>query len=232
MAVRKSALAMTVVEQNTFIYVMNKLISAPGDPNSYGDIVGFHRDMANNMHSMNPVGRERFLPWHRAYLYKLELLGQLIDPTFFIPYWNWSTAPLGVPAWLVPFLPTVKVVGANIPVTRARIVPPPALPTVAQVSAVFANTTYTTFTTALEVGPHNSVHGWVGGTMGAIPTAPADPLFWMHHAMIDRVWSLWQAVPANAGKNPTLAGLDTTMQPWQDTEVSLRVISTLGYSYL
>ena len=96
MAVRKSALAMTVVEQNTFIYVMNKLISAPGDPNSYGDIVGFHRDMANNMHgSMGPVGLQRFLPWHRAYLLKLEWMGQLIDPAFFIPYWNWSTAPLG-----------------------------------------------------------------------------------------------------------------------------------------
>lgn len=230
MAVRKSASAMTVVEQNRFIYVMNLLISAPGDPNSYGDMVGFHRDMDNNMHSMNAVGTQRFLPWHRAYLVKLELLGQLIDPAFFIPYWNWSAAPLGVPAWLVPFLPTVKVVGANITVTRATIVPPPALPTVAQVNAVLANATYTTFTTALENGPHNSVHGWVGGTMGGIATAPADPLFWMHHAMIDRVWSLWQV--AHPGLNPTLAAPNDRMQPWQDLEPGLRSIAALGYSYL
>lgn len=227
MAVRKSALAMTVVEQNTFIYVMNKLISAPGDPNSYGDMVGFHRDMSNNMHSMNAVGTQRFLPWHRAYLRKIELMGELIDPAFFIPYWNWS---LGVPAWLVPFLPTVKVVGANITVTRARIVPPPALPTVAQVNAVLANATYTTFTTALESGPHNSVHGWVGGTMGSITTAPADPLFWMHHAMIDRVWSLWQVT--RPGLNPALVAPNDRMDPWQDLEPSLRSIATLGYSYL
>jgi len=229
MAVRKSALAMTVVEQSTFIYVMNRLINAPGDPNPYGDMVGFHRDMNNNMHSMGPVGVQRFLPWHRAYLLKLEWLGQLINPAFFIPYWNWSTAPLGIAAWLVPFLPTVKVVGANITVTRAPGLPA-ALPTVAQVNTVLANATYTSFTTALENGPHNSVHGWVGGTMGSIPTAPADPLFWMHHAMVDRVWSIWQV--AHPGLNPALVAPNDRMDPWQDLAPSLMSIATLGYSYI
>ena len=28
--------------------------------------------------------------------------------------------------------------------------------------------------------PANSVHVWVGGSMGSIPTAPADPIFWVH----------------------------------------------------
>ena len=212
---------------------MNLLINALGDPNFYGDLFDFHKDMANRMHgSMGPVGVQRFLPWHRAYLLKLEWMGQLIDPAFFIPYWNWSTAPLGIPAWLVSFLPTVKAFGPNITVTRSPG-STATLPTAAQVNAIEnATGTYTSFTTALETGPHNGVHNWVGGTMGNPMTSPADPLFWMHHAMIDRVWSRWQAIPANAGKNPTLAGLDATMQPWQDTELSLRVIATLGYSYL
>jgi len=229
MAIRKSASAMTVVEQNTFIYVMNKLINAPDDPNSYGDIVGFHADMANTMHgSMGAVGVQRFLPWHRAYLLKIESMGKLIDPAFFIPYWNWPVAPQGIPAWLTAFLPTVKRVGANITVTR---VPGAiaALPTVAQITTILANATYTGFTTALETGPHNAVHGWVGGTMASIMTAPADPLFWMHHAMVDRIWSQWQVT--HAGLNPTLVAPNTIMQPWLDTELSLRVIATLGYSY-
>ena len=28
--------------------------------------------------------------------------------------------------------------------------------------------------------------------MGQIPWAAYDPLFWAHHAMIDRIWRLWQ----------------------------------------
>jgi tyrosinase len=38
---------------------------------------------------------------------------------------------------------------------------------------------------------HNRVHRWVGGAMvgGA---SVNDPVFWMHHAFIDLVWSRWQ----------------------------------------
>jgi tyrosinase len=49
---------------------------------------------------------------------------------------------------------------------------------------------YTQFTSQLE-GYHNVVHGWVGGIMNNIIYSPSDPVFWMHHAMIDRLWSLW-----------------------------------------
>lgn len=245
MAVRKNALAMTAVEQNRFIYVMNTLINAPGDPNSFGDIVGFHRDMANNMHaSMGLVGAQRFLPWHRAYLLKLEWLGQLIDPAFFIPYWDWSAAGASVPAWFSGFGPiTVKVVGANIAVTRTppAAAPNNTLPTVAQVASCLAMATYTAFTNAVEAGTgvvpapvgagmHNRVHVWCNGTMSIVADAPADPLFWLHHAMLDRMWSQWQVT--HPGLNPTLVGLNTIMQPWLDTELSLRSIAALGYSYI
>ena len=60
------------------------------------------------------------------------------------------------------------------------------------VAAALANGTFNAFAQALE-GVHNSGHVWVGGSMGMIPTAPADPVFWMHHAEIDRLWSVWQA---------------------------------------
>ncbi|MFE7902789.1 tyrosinase family protein [Streptomyces sp. NPDC057424] len=38
---------------------------------------------------------------------------------------------------------------------------------------------------------HNRVHRWVGGAMvgGA---SVNDPVFWMHHAFVDLVWSRWQ----------------------------------------
>jgi tyrosinase len=39
---------------------------------------------------------------------------------------------------------------------------------------------------------HNTVHNLIGGDMSA-GTSPNDPLFWLHHANVDRLWSVWQA---------------------------------------
>jgi hypothetical protein len=55
---------------------------------------------------------------------------------------------------------------------------------------------------ALENSPHNVIHGLIGGPgggptdpnrawMGWPQTAARDPIFWLHHAMIDRVWKFW-----------------------------------------
>ncbi|PGH12901.1 hypothetical protein AJ79_04001 [Helicocarpus griseus UAMH5409] len=45
---------------------------------------------------------------------------------------------------------------------------------------------------------HNNVHGWVGGDytghMSEIPVATFDPLFWLHHCNIDRMWAIWQTL--------------------------------------
>jgi tyrosinase len=46
----------------------------------------------------------------------------------------------------------------------------------------------------LEARPHNGVHGQVGGEGGFMSNfddAPKDPVFWMHHANIDRLWAVW-----------------------------------------
>lgn len=59
--------------------------------------------------------------------------------------------------------------------------------------------------------------------------APCDPVFWMHHAEIDRLWSVWQA--SHAGQNPPLAGAAAVMDPWSETEVDTRDIEALGYTY-
>lgn len=50
----------------------------------------------------------------------------------------------------------------------------------------------------LEQGPHNDGHDWVGSrfgknrTMGTLRTAAGDPMFYMHHCNIDRIWSLYE----------------------------------------
>lgn len=42
----------------------------------------------------------------------------------------------------------------------------------------------------LESGPHDNVHGFTGGFMQAF-LSPIDPIFWLHHANLDRLWDIW-----------------------------------------
>ncbi|MFE9462611.1 tyrosinase family protein [Streptomyces virginiae] len=46
---------------------------------------------------------------------------------------------------------------------------------------------------ALEDTPHNAVHSHIGRWMGRTGTAALDPVFWLHHANIDRLWFLWSS---------------------------------------
>jgi tyrosinase len=47
------------------------------------------------------------------------------------------------------------------------------------------------FDAGIEALPHDVVHGDVGGLMSAVPTSAWDPIFWLHHANIDRLWTIW-----------------------------------------
>lgn len=64
-------------------------------------------------------------------------------------------------------------------------------------------------TGSLELTPHGNVHVAVGGfsandagLMSRFETAGLDPVFWMHHANIDRLWQVWLG-RAGSGGNPT-----------------------------
>ena len=64
----------------------------------------------------------------------------------------------------------------------------------------------------LEALPHGTVHMRVGGLMTAFETAALDPIFWLHHANIDRLWEVWLNQPGR--QNPT-------QQVWHDFSFDL-----------
>lgn len=190
---RKNQASTTADEQRRFKAAITKLI----ETGFYDKHVAVHANMNHQMHTMmGGIGSQRFLPWHRDYLLKLEQEMRKIDPKIAIPYWNW-TEVREIPGWMADFLPTgVKLPnGQPIPVTRTPGQDAPDLPTRDQIDQIMERANFTSFTLALEgarpFGGHNQVHVWVGGTMGTM-LSPADPLFWMHHAEIDRRWYLWQ----------------------------------------
>ena len=60
------------------------------------------------------------------------------------------------------------------------------------------------FCSTLDFPLHGNVHVLIGNSqgMGSVPWAGNDPIFWMHHCNIDRLWASWNNGP-NRRSNPT-----------------------------
>jgi tyrosinase len=48
---------------------------------------------------------------------------------------------------------------------------------------------------------HNRVHVWVGGDMSPA-SSPNDPVFFLNHCNVDRLWADWQQNHGNASYLP------------------------------
>jgi tyrosinase len=124
-----------------------------------------------------------------------------------------------------------------------------SLPTGGQTQSVLAATPYDVapwnsvsnagFRNLMEgwIGPnlHNRVHDWVGGTMST-GASPNDPVFWLHHCFIDKMWADWQKAHPGVGYLPTggttdVVDIDEPMQPWDDTAPRDMLDHTLYYTY-
>lgn len=212
---RKNQSKMTKDEKERFLSAIDILI----DAGMYGPHVAHHTDMSHRMHSggHGEAGTQRFLPWHRVYLYELEMMLLEYDPEIFIPYWDW-TLDQSIPQWLEDFTPTVIVNGLPRRVRRTPGVRWPRLPSSEEKNRVMNERTYRSFTLALERGypreressqMHNGVHGWVSGIMADIMYSPTDILFWLHHVNCDRLWTQWQK--SNPNEHPSLIGPDAVL---------------------
>jgi tyrosinase len=222
---------------------------------TYSKLVHDHMDMSHDMHgSMGTTGLYRFLGWHRRYLLAFETELQNADMTLRpkaatklgVPYWSWDD---GVPAWLQGFLPAKDPTSNKQPPARKEAAPPDKanatdIKTIVtqfgiQKTGVPGENDYVKFTFGLEgwglrpdgssLPAHNHGHAWVGGIMNNTSTSPTDPIFWMHHAEVDRLWQIWRT--AHPQPAPPLAGKDRIMDPWAESYDDLLDIGKLGYGY-
>ena len=192
-----------------------------------------------------------FLPWHRAYMYFAELALKEAggDSGVSLPWWNWTieqtipTAfsepgnaavpnPLAGVAINEQALEQARRAGLPADLTRTVRDPggdsSPPLPTSDQVREVLELGDFLDFQSQLEQF-HDDVHVWVGGTMSEIPLAAYDPLFWAHHAMIDRLWRLWQLRHPTAGVPAQL--IEEALPPFNITVRQTLSVTGLGYDY-
>ena len=155
-----------------------------------------------------------FLPWHRFYLHYFErtLRKQSNDPQFTLPYWNYYDNY--VPAQKGLSLPPLVLSATNTLFDQWRT---PGLnqnsslmdPSSADATQAFGFADFTNFSNTLQGQPHGAMHCAVGSQctmpdIGFVPIAGADPVFYMHHANIDRLWQCWMNRQAK-GKTIDLA---------------------------
>jgi polyphenol oxidase len=187
--------------------------SDPSDPRGFTQQANVHchfcatSDPALQMH-----GSWRFFAWHRAYLYFHErILGKLINnANFRLPFWGWDS---GFPAMPNPYVTPNDATNPLFNSTRF-LAPGTALPDWAIGSTVINDVlTLGSFddfggtaagSGAPEGSPHGTVHVLVGGDMGTFATAGHDPVFYQHHATVDKLWSDWNKA-ASTHTNPTAA---------------------------
>jgi hypothetical protein len=70
-----------------------------------------------------------------------------------------------------------------------------SVPTAADATTLLSDSNLGTFIASLEGNYHVDGHIQLGGGgcwMGSVPTASYDPIFYMHHAFVDRLWCMWK----------------------------------------
>ena len=219
---RKDQAALTENERERFLCAFN-MLNADG---TLGQLVDIHHEM--HMQHTNA----RLLPWHRVFLQLFEEALHNYHPDVCVPYWDWTRVEeQHFPDWLDGVLPTVHTPTRTINVVRAPGSDAGLAAIVSGVTSAMAKTSYGDFTAPIN-GIHGAVHIWVGGTMSDASVSPADPVFWLHHANLDRLWWVWYNSAPGNHQNPPLTGADAVMDPWSYTEADVRNITTLGYAYV
>ncbi len=207
--VRKAASSLSSADDDILAFAEGvKLMKRRSDSLSW--------EAQNRLHAQRAEhGNWRFLPWHRLQVAHMErIIAQVTGHAgFAMPYWDWQVDRF-LPPWVLdPTSPLYE---------RER---DPAAETLDFQKARFAQSrdvarvsddNFDAFcgreraAGRVEAYGHNIIHMLVGGYMSSTRTAALDPVFWLHHCNVDRVWATWHQ------KN----GDTVYPRPWKDVSMS------------
>ena len=232
--IRKDANSLSPAERDRFLAALAQL-----NNQGAGRFQDF-RDMHTAVAAAQAHGFPAFLPWHRAYLLDLERELQAIDRSVALPYWrfNFPAPNVFTPDYMgasdslgtvgfsttnpLQFWRTDGVQGVNRRPFFNTSAAPSGLRS--ETGTLQLGAAYAQFVT-MEGNPHGSAHVSFGGFLSSVPTAAKDPLFFLLHSNVDRLWAMWQrangrydpnvaAAYDNTGAHPIGHNLSDTMWPW------------------
>jgi tyrosinase len=201
--------------------------AGPTDPRRLLALAMWNTCRAHGLSGL-PQDERTFLPWHRMYVYFFERIIRkvLADDTFTLPYWDYTTPGQRAlpeqfrrpndPLYKVLFRadrndgtrPGTANVNAGAPIDQNRPDNPINLDALAERDYERRGVAQG-FNEGLDFFLHGAIHVLVGNrtNMGSPPWAARDPIFWIHHSSIDRLWASWN----KAGRlNPTGSWLTQT----------------------
>ncbi|KAI8055767.1 hypothetical protein BDF22DRAFT_672103 [Syncephalis plumigaleata] len=239
-------------ELSQFTSTLWKFMSQENSP--YHEYANVH-----NSHHTAIHGVPEFLPWHRVMLSDIENAIRKTDPDFVLPYWDWSLDSQNpaasdiftdkyfggngyAPQWCInsgPFKdhkPVYVLEGtpncltryfSNQTVTNTI----GAFVSMEVVTAIVRNTTdFGQFWPSVEGVPHSVVHNNIGGGFATM-YSPNDPLFFVHHNYIDKIWADWQELVGDQADYSVL-DLEKKLPYWNATTSQvLQTEKSLCYKY-
>jgi tyrosinase len=207
-----------------------------------------------------------FLAWHRLFIYYFEQIVRAAvvqaggSADWSLPFWDYGAG--GQQATLPTAFRTATLNGSSNPLFESAraaginsglaLSPAVASATRALRSLRFIGASqfgggvtgvaqFSNSTGQIENQPHNVVHVAVGGSSGLMAdpdAAAADPIFWVHHANIDRLWFIWNATPRHLNANdPRWTGQSFSFFDANGHRVTktpadvLDIVAQLGYTY-
>lgn len=178
----------------------------------YEDFVALHQSLTPNVH-----GNAKFLLWHRYYLWTFEqelrnvcgftgplpwfdeskVAGRFAQSSVFSSTWFGSVAVNGGCVTNGKFANLACNIGPGSGNSRHCLArnnddSATANTNTAMVDACNSRTDYADMAACAEGGAHAWGHNGIGAVMSDVYASPSDPVFWLHHAFIDRNFRIWQ----------------------------------------
>ena len=171
----------------------------------------------NCTHTESGAEEIHFLAWHRMYIYHFEKIVRKLsgDKQFALPYWGYTNLQDSLKARTLPAIFRDKksnvyqsarldslLNGMPINGRGARRL---------SLTKLNEYNTYALYNKNIDAAPHGAMHNYIGygndvtgkakyneiwqkntdGMMAEVATAAFDPIFWLHHSNIDRIWQQW-----------------------------------------
>jgi tyrosinase len=206
-----------------------------------------------------------FLAWHRMFIYYFEQIVRAAvvqaggSADWSLPFWDYgaggqqATLPAAFRSQTVNGAPNPLFESARAPGINSGLALSPAVASATRAlrASRFVGTSqfgggvtgvaqFSNSTGQVENQPHNVIHDAVGGNGGLMAdpdAAAADPIFWIHHANIDRLWFIWTSPRHLVPNDPSWSGqtfsfFDAHGQRVTKTPADvLDIVGQLGYTY-
>ncbi|KAF2478297.1 Di-copper centre-containing protein [Lindgomyces ingoldianus] len=250
-------------DRTAFVNALKCLLGKPASGqfsqarNRYEDLVSLHQTLTPNVH-----GNSKFLIWHRYFVWTFEDIlrtecgfdrnlpwfdetrypGKFSQSSVFSNEWfgaigiGGNCVTNGQFAGLTLNVGPGPGNGAHC-LSRNGDASKTANCNQAMVDACNSRSDYADMASCAEGGVHAWGHNGIGAVMSDVYASPGDPVFWLHHAFVDRNYRIWQN--ADAARVGYIDGTDRVGNPLTlDTVVSVNgmrpnvqirdIINTMG----